>query len=154
MSFSSKSCTLLVTSAEWLKLELNQKNPTSTSFPSPSNIATLSAPVAKAPTSTLPAQSSYPAFLPVLLTATLSNVFIAGPNVPCCPTGTWTLTVGATLDLVATVKFRIVVDVEETEVREGTTKAEVCTGNVMCEPWPVTLKCAKEPASMTLVANG
>ena len=68
--------------------------------------------------------------------------------------GTWTLTVGATLDLVATVKFRIVVDVEETEVREGTTKAEVCTGNVVCKPWLVTLKCAKEPASMTLVANG
>ena len=77
----------------------------------------------------------------------LSYVAIAGPNVPCCPTGTSIFTIGALLPLAirllyelkleetATVKSTVVVTLfADTEVREGTTKALDSTGNILGGP--------------------
>jgi hypothetical protein len=74
--------------------------------------------------------------------------------VPCWGIGTWILTVGASRDFVAMVKFNAVVMVLVLEVREGTTKAKVCTGNVMCEPWLVKLKRVNESASVIFALKG
>lgn len=110
-----------------------------------------------------PSPKLIPRLTPILLTATPLNVLIAGPNVPCCPTGTFTSTIGAALlfpsrdeaDLVATVKFNVVIVAEVLEVRDETTKAAVCTGKLtFAPPWPRTWKEVSESAEEMGTVNG
>ena len=61
----------------------------------PLTTSTVTFPVAKTPKSTLPLQSSYPAFVPVFDTATLSKFKMAGLYAPACGTGAATETIGA-----------------------------------------------------------
>jgi hypothetical protein len=53
------------------------------------------------------------------------------------------------VNLVATVKFNAVLEDEVVvlEVREGTTKAEVCTGKVVSAPWLEMEKCVNRLGS-------
>jgi hypothetical protein len=60
------------------------------------------------------------------------------------------------VDLVATVKFNAVVEDEVVvlEVREGATKADVCTGKVVSAPWLETKKCVNGLGSGIGVVKG
>jgi hypothetical protein len=59
------------------------------------------------------------------------------------------------VDLVATVKFNVVVVTEVLEVRDETTKAAVCTGKLTFAPsWPRTWKEVRESGAEMGMAKG
>jgi hypothetical protein len=103
-------------------LALAQMKATSAFRLAASRTLTATAPVTKAPIPTLPDQMEYSLLFPVFATFRLSKITTLGLNVPCCGTGAWIWTLGAFPDETATVKLTTVVDVELSDVRQGTTK--------------------------------